>query len=406
MILTFGPPFFFTYSILFFVSFFPVRYSSSWSPLGGWGIQLGASWQYSWWGSRSGDDFFLEVQARETRSNFQMVLRGGWVAKALNEIPVSTDWVPSNPKAYGKGGIWSALMLYAKKIDVNATLPLPPRPIGPSIVPTKVAAFIAAWPDKWPAPNITTNSNGTIIIPSAAFKYVNRSAPVSVMKCFDLLGEQVVILNGNYVDPDASSFSFEISVQEASTRYLTANFSTWHIDIDLLLKVNNATDDQLINVPIYYNFGYWNETQPVAVPLTAGTNTLKFMRSTEAVAPIAIKEFFIYLVAPDIPPPIANYTPIPPAPRPDSFIEVSDDTTCMKQGITDVPQQFCRQACEALNFKYIGDKTTVNMTNCFVLTSGSNTGECIFNTNTTASVCSQQPCTVDGSITQQICLRQ
>jgi hypothetical protein len=380
---------------------------SSWSPDSQWTIQLGASWQYSWWGPRSGDDFFLEAQAREVRSNFQAVLRGGWVAKARAEVPVSIDWVPSNPKAYGKGGPWSALMLYAKKIDVNATVPLPPRPVGPSVVPTKVAALNAAWPAKWPAPNITTDSNGTINIPAAALSYTNRSAPVSVMKSFDLLGEQVVVRDGNYVDPDATSFSYELPVQAAaSTRYLTANFTTWHINIDLLLKVNNASDDQLISVPIFYTVGYWSETQPVAVNLEAGKNVLTFMRATNPGAPIALKEFFLYLVAPDIPPPPANFTPTPPAPRPDNFIEVPDTTTCAKQGITDVPEQFCSQACEALDFKYAGNQATSNMTGCFVVSSGPKTGACIFNTNATASVCSQQPCSVDGGLTQQLCLRQ
>ncbi len=379
---------------------------SSWSPEKGWTIQLGASWYFSWWGPRSGDDFFLEAQAREVRSNYQMVLRGGWVASSRAEAPVSIDWVPSDPKAYGKGGVWGALMLYAKKIAVNAIVPLPPRPIGPSIVPTKVAALLAAWPAKWPAPNITTDSNGTIFIPSAALSHVNRSAPVSVMKSFDLLGQQVVVLNGNYLDPDASSFSYEVTVQEGSTRYLTVNFSTWHINVDLLLRLNNAADDKLITVPIYYTFGYWNQTVPVAVGLVSGKNTLSFMRSTEAVAPIALKEIFIYVVAPDIPAPIANYTPTPPAPRPDTFIEVSAETTCAKQGITDVPAVFCSQACEALDFKFGGENPTVNMTGCFVLTSGPKTGACTFNTNNTAAVCPQQPCTVDGSIAQQLCLRQ
>jgi hypothetical protein len=379
---------------------------SSWSPSSGWTIQLGASWQYSWWGPRSGDDFFLEAQAREIRSNFQMILRGGWVAKARGEVPVSIDWVPSNPKAYGKGGIWGALMLYLKKIVVNATKPLPPRIIGPSIVPTKVDALIAIWNEKWPKPNITTDSNGTIHIPAAAFSYVNRSAPVSSMKSFDLLSEQVVFLDGNYIDPDATSVVYEIDVQEASHRYLTANFTTWHMNTDLLLRVNNASDDQLIDVPVYYTFGYFNQTQPVDIELNAGKNELKFMRSTESGAPMAIKEFFIYIDKPIFPPPPANYTPTPPAPRPDRFIEVPATTTCAKQGITDVPSTYCQEACEALDFKYSGGKPNVNMTGCFVLTSGKYNGSCSFNTNSSAVICPEQPCTIDNSIAQQLCLRQ
>jgi len=339
------------------------------------------------------------------RANYQQVLRGGWVAKARGEAPVSIDWVPSNPRAYGKGGVWGAAMLYAKKISVNATVPLPPRPIGPSVVPTKVAALIAAWPATWPTPNVTTDGNGTILIPSAALFKVNRSAAVSTMKSFDLLGEQLVIIEGNYADPAASSFSYEVSVPEAGARYLTCNFSTWHIDIDLLLRVNNASDDQLAAVPVYDTVGYWNQTQPIEVQLVAGNNILTFMRSTEAAAPVAIKEFLLYLAPPAIPAPPGNFTPAPPAPRPDKFIEVSDVTTCEKQGIMDVPLQFCKQACEALSFRFAGGKGNANMTNCFVLSSGPAAGTCSFNTNSTATVCPQQPCTVDGGIAQQLCIR-
>jgi hypothetical protein len=379
---------------------------SSWSPAGGWSIQLGASWFYSWWGPRSGEDFYLEAQAREVRSNFQMILRGGWVAKARGEAPVSINWVPSNPKAYGQGGVWGALMLYAKKIFVNATSPLPPRAIGASVVPTKVAALISAWPEKWPAPNVTTDSNGTIIIPAAAVSYVNRTSSATVMKSFDLLGEQLLTTEGSYIDPAASSFAYQFTVPEAGTRYLTSNITTWHMNTDLLLRVNNASDDQLINVPVYYTFGYWNQTQPVEIQLNAGKNVLTFMRTTENIIPMTIKEFFIYLEKPIFPAPPANYTPTPPAPRPDKFIEVPDTTTCAKQGITDVPSQFCKEACEALSFKYSGGKPTVNMTGCFVLSSGKDAGVCTFNTNATASICPQQPCTIDGSNAQQICLRQ
>jgi hypothetical protein len=194
--------------------------------------------------------------------------------------------------------------------------------------------------------------------------------------------------------------------QDAGTRYLTANFSTWHINIDLLLQVNNNTEDNFINVPVYYTFGYWNQTQPVEVPLIAGINTLKFMRSSESGAPMAIKEFFIYRNHPDIPAPPSNYTPTPPAPRPDNFIEVPDTTTCAKQGITDVPSQYCEEACQSLNFKYSGGRASANFTGCFVLTTGQSTGLCTFNTNKTAEVCPEQPCTVNGGIARQICLRQ
>jgi hypothetical protein len=67
----------------------------------------------------------------------------------------------------------------------------------------------------------------------------------------------------------------------------------------------------------YYTIGYWNQTQPVAVSLAAGANTLTFTRTTEH--EIAFKEFFVYKTAPDIPAPPANYTPTP-APAPNACV--------------------------------------------------------------------------------------
>jgi hypothetical protein len=193
---------------------------SSWVPENGWHVQLGAAWPNDWWKSRSGPDFYLETQAREVRASFQGVLRGGWVAKARGEAPVSTDWTPNDPRSYGTGGAWGALMLYAKKIAVNA-VPLPPRDIGPSVVPTSIAALLAAWPAQWPTPNATTDANGTINIPAAATSFVNQSAAVTAMKSYDLRGEQLVFYSGNYADPYASAFSYEVTVPAASTRFLT-----------------------------------------------------------------------------------------------------------------------------------------------------------------------------------------
>jgi hypothetical protein len=258
---------------------------SCWSPASGWEILLGADWTYSWWGNRGGPDFFLEAQCRELRPQFQQVLRGGWVAKALGEQPVNPNWGPRNPASYGHGGLWSALMLYAKKVAVNATSPLPPRPVGPSVVPTKVAALVTAWPKPWPTPNITTDTQGNIVIPAAALAFKNRSASVDVMKSFDLRGEQILHNGGDYVDPSASSFGYVFYMAEAGTRYLTANITTWHMNTDLMLTTNTTAAP--VTVPVYYTVGYWNQTQPIAVDLVAGKNVLTFMRSSSP--EIAIK---------------------------------------------------------------------------------------------------------------------
>jgi len=70
-------------------------------------------------------------------------------------------------------------MLTFFPLQVNGTTPTP-RVVGPSVVPTKVAALIAKWPTLPPTPNITTAADGTITIPAAAFTSKNKSACVSL----------------------------------------------------------------------------------------------------------------------------------------------------------------------------------------------------------------------------------
>ena len=52
----------------------------------GWQILLGAGWDHAWWAKdgedRGGQDWLLETQCRELRTDYQKVLRGTWVSYA------------------------------------------------------------------------------------------------------------------------------------------------------------------------------------------------------------------------------------------------------------------------------------------------------------------------------------
>ena len=73
---------------------------------------------------------------------------------------------------------------------------------------------------------------------------------------------------------------------------------------------------------MFYTVGWWNQTQPIAVDLIKGDNTLSFTRySTRE---LVFKEFRLSEKAPVVPKPPANYTPVPspPSPPPGQYIEV------------------------------------------------------------------------------------
>ena len=182
--------------------------------------------------------------------------------------------------------------------------------------------------------------------------------------------------------------------------YLTVNFSTYHMDQDLWVTVNDA---KAVELGVYYTVGYWNETQPSEVMLTTGKNTLKFTRLTNR--DVMYKHVFLYTKKPDLPAPPTNYTPTPPPPTPsaNSYIQVPPSTTCEQQGIAPVSQENCGHAAVALGLTYTGgrhEKPGVSVQpGCFAVVSGPYKGNANYNTNN-ESTCSQ-PCA-----SAQICMRK
>ena len=182
---------------------------TSWNPQG-WVIMLaGQDWAAGQGFAspvQSGLDFHLDVQARELRPTYQHFLRGSWVARARNETLVDRGWDcnwggKGHCNGYGVGGLWNALMLYQKKAIVaaavgpNGTSTIPTRPIGPSTIPTQVNALIAKWSASSPPPQVTTDAEGTITIPAAAFSNDTglTTANVAIMKSFDVDGGTQVV---------------------------------------------------------------------------------------------------------------------------------------------------------------------------------------------------------------------
>jgi hypothetical protein len=373
---------------------------TTWDPKDGWHVLLGADWPFAWWGSRGGPDFVLEARSREDRASFQQVLRAGWVALARGDAPIDQRWSSNTHQGYGKGGLWSALTLYAKKV-ATAGKTVPARAMGAPLVPTKVDALLAKWPKKYPQPVISTGSDGTITIPGAAYTLKNHSASLAVMKTFDDDAQQLLSNSGNLLDPAGTSFGYVVEAAAAATYYLVANFTTWHVNQDLMVSTN-ASRGATAAVPVYYTKGWWNETQPLKVELLKGTNVISFTRSSDR--ELVVKDFYLYTKAPVIPAPPANYTTAP-TPSPSTYIAVPDSTTCIKQGIKEVPSHDCGRACSILGFTFTGAKVRDGISGCFALVDGPYKGNCNFNSNASAVDCDKPPCQVEGSTVQNLCLR-
>ena len=95
------------------------------------------------------------------------------------------------------------------------------------------------------------------------------------------------------------------------------------------------------------------------------------------------------------------WAPYPPS---GAYIEVPADTSCVRQGITPVPEEDCERACYALGFKPTGPRARPNITGCFVLTEGQYKGNCNYNTNATATC--TPPCELYGAVVRSLCIRK
>jgi hypothetical protein len=186
----------------------------------------------------------------------------------------------------------------------------------------------------------------------------------------------------------------------AGTFFLTFNFSTYHTDQDLFVAVNGAPEP--VEVGIFYTVGWWNMTKPVEVELVKGNNTLVSTHTSGR--DIMYKEFVLSQTRPDVPKPNGNYTPTPAPPQnASSYIEVSADTTCVKQGIKPVSEEDCGHACLTLGFTSTGPRARANISGCFVMTEGQWAGNCNYNTNKSATC--EPPCTLVGSVVRSLCKR-
>jgi len=259
------------------------------------------------------------------------------------------------------------------------------RPIGPSVVPTKVDALIAKAKTKPVIPPVSTDAAGTITIPAVAYTWKNKSVSITTMPSADA-GWQILHGGGGpTTEPLSTAWSYAVEAPADGTMYLTANITTWHMQTTLAVTVNA---DARVSVPVFYTVGWWNQTQPVAIKLAKGTNTLKFDRGHSG-RELVFKEFFLYKAKPDVPPPPRNHTPTPPPPSPPSsdYIQLPPGTDCVHQGITNLNEYDCQQASYFFKLKDTGARRFATNVGCVAIL-GQYAGNANFNTNASAACCS------------------
>ncbi len=252
-----------------------------WTPVG-WTTIFGAHWTFNSHRGICGLDFSLEERARNAADEYRKVLRAEWVGQALGEKKVRKS-------QYGIGGdLWNALGFYKKLAIIEKARIAELAATGAELAESNEPAESPAsdWePDKAPvavAPRfpviemteadktIVFGKDGVITIPPAACTSPETTDKIKFMRTADNTGVQVhYALAGQR--PELLKYTFELP---ADGKYeLLAKVCTVTVDRKAILRVNRRT---LLDLPLPYTKGMWEDTKPVVLDLTAGRNTIMF----------------------------------------------------------------------------------------------------------------------------------
>jgi hypothetical protein len=214
------------------------------------------------------------------------VMRAEWVGDALGEAKVSK-------RQYGiGGGLWNALAFYEKLAIVEAAriaeLELTGSELAESNEPAESpnsdwVAGKSVVPDAPLVPSIRMDekdktiafgADGVITIPPGAAHSVTNTAKILFMRTIDDDGVQVHYSLGG---GQPELFKYDLEVPKAGKYAMTASVCTLTVDREFMLRLNRRI---LIDIPLPYTKGMWEDTKPVEVELQQGRNSLQFTAKT------------------------------------------------------------------------------------------------------------------------------
>ena len=238
-----------------------------WTP-DGWVICFGAWWDQAWCGPQGGMDFLLDSQARKFSDDYLKVLRAQWIGDALGEEDVSI-------REYGKGGgFWDGLAFYKKQAIVEDAKVKALELLGGMKLGESDELLGDEKGEEIEIPEVDRKmviaADGTISIPAAACdRPTNSTDKLAFMKSWEggtqlhygRLGER----------PELISYTVEVPADGKYT--LTAHVATVSPKQQAIIRLNRRT---LIDMPLPYTKGMWEESAPVTLDLTQGRNNLMF----------------------------------------------------------------------------------------------------------------------------------
>jgi hypothetical protein len=252
-----------------------------WTPHG-WTAALGVAFNGSFWDKDTPERmwstvFRLDQMARENEAEYLKALRCEWIGDALGQQKIEG-------MVSGTGGFWHALALNKKRAIVTDAWPISN---GNKLPWTEDAFALIKDYQKRPEESsplvtpaigpedrrITTGDKGVINIPAAACVTPASSTAKILFMESDLGGIQLHYKRKG----SPESFVYEVTAPTAGDYQISAKVVTINRDQSLQLKLNDQ--DPMINLPLPYTIGMWEESKPVIIPLRQGKNTLSFTRT-------------------------------------------------------------------------------------------------------------------------------
>ena len=250
-----------------------------WTPKG-WVINLGAGFQWSWWDKgdspRSGSCFLLETQARSNQQDYLKVLRAQWVSSIIGEQEY-------NDRKRVAGGLWSNMAHFQARNIATAAKVVALGPLGQNLGEANESEAKRSL--ELSKLNIATDDqkqsigiDGVITIQS-----VSHSKPTgshAAMRSY--LGGLQLYASGGF------KAQYVIDAPHSGKYSLVARVATVHEGQRFVLSANGSSS--LMEVPVPYTVGMWQQSKPIELDLSKGRNTLQFAIK-EGSRGVSIKDF-------------------------------------------------------------------------------------------------------------------
>lgn len=253
-----------------------------WTP-DGWVVCLGGGWGVGWTKTPYDKDldFLATTQARALGDHFLSVKRAQWIGDAMGE-PRSYGFLTKNEPAF-----WNGVSLYTQRALIEASKAKTLAAVGEDIaeateskVKEKIVEVKMTDEDR----RAVVDAKGVITLPAAATSNPAKSTGRVLFQNSFLGGKQLHYSRGNGIQP----FEYKFDAPAAGKYRLSARVSTPSWKQGLKLVVNGS--GQPLDIALPYTVGMWENSEPVEIELTRGSNTLTFTREGN-VKGVSIRDF-------------------------------------------------------------------------------------------------------------------